>query len=268
MIVIKVGGGEGNSLTSIIDDLVSLWQAGTAWVLVHGGSAYINDIASRLGHPPQFMTSPSGYTSRRTDYKTLKILTMVLAGHVNTQLVTDLQTRGVNAVGLTGLDGRLLTGNRKKAIKTVENGRVFIVRDDYTGIIKQVNTNLLHTLLNEGYAPVVCPPAISEESEIINIDSDRAAAAIAIALQASTRIILTNTVGLLQNPDDPNSLIPKLNYADIESARQQYAKGRMKHKLLAAAEAIERGVARVIITNSTQKNPIQAALKGAGTQIE
>jgi acetylglutamate/LysW-gamma-L-alpha-aminoadipate kinase len=236
--------------------------------LVHGGSARVNEIAAKLGHPPQFVTSPSGYTSRRTDYETLKIFTMVLAGSINAQIVAQLQAKGVNAIGLAGLDGRLLQGARKKVIKVIQNGRLSILRDDYTGIVEQVNTHLLNVLLNSGYAPVICPPAISHEHEIINVDSDRAAASIAVALDAETLILLTGVPGVLQDLGDPNSVIPLLNRSQIDEAIENYARGRMKHKLLAASEAIKGGIGRVIISSSAKQNPIKSALEGAGTLVQ
>lgn len=267
-LVVKVGGGEGNLLRPVIDDLVELWRMGIRWVLVHGGSSRVNEIAAKLGHPPQFVVSPSGYVSRRTDYDALKILTMVLAGSVNTQIVSELQASGVNAVGLAGLSGRLLEGPRKKAIKSVQHGRLLILHNEYSGVVERVNVDLLRILINEGYAPVVCPPAISDENELINVDSDRAAAAIALALQVETLVLLTGPPGLLRDPDDPDSVIARLDRTEVDNAIEGYAKGRMKYKLLAASEAIDGGLHRVIISSSAKKNPIRSALEGGGTLIQ
>ncbi len=267
MLVVKVGGGEGNALEPVLDDLADLWHAGERWVLVHGGSARTNEVATALGHPPQFVTSVSGYTSRRTDRQTAIIFTMVYAGEVNKLAVEGLQARGVNAVGLSGLDGRLLEGPRKKVIRVVQNGRRMVLRDDYTGTVARVNADLLRLLLGAGYAPVVCPPAISTEHEIINVDGDRAAAAIAAALGAETLLLLTGAPGLLRQPDDPASLIPRLARAEVEAAIEQYAQGRMRLKLLAAREALDGGVRRVVIGPSAAKQPVRSALTGEGTVI-
>jgi [amino group carrier protein]-L-2-aminoadipate 6-kinase len=265
--IVKIGGGEG-SLKPAIQELADLWHSGTRWVLIHGGSAQMNDIATRLGYPPQLIVSPSGYSSRRTDYDTMKILAMVLAGSVNIQIVSELQACGVNAFGLTGLNGRLLEGPRKKAIKSVQEGRLFVLRDDYSGVVERVNVDLLRILISKGYAPVVCPPAISYENEIINVDSDRAAAAVAVALGVETLVLLTGSPGLLRDPDDPTTVISQLERTAISDAIESYARGRMKSKLLAASEAIRGGVRRVIIFSSASASPIQSALAGAGTVIQ
>ena len=122
MIVVKVGGSEGIDLAAVCADVAALVRAGQQLVLVHGGSHRTNEVAALLGHPPQFVTSVSGYTSRRTDRETLRIFEMVYCGEVNKGIVELLQAAGVNAVGLSGLDGRLLEGQRKEAIKVIENG--------------------------------------------------------------------------------------------------------------------------------------------------
>lgn len=267
MLVVKVGGGEGNEFQPVLDDLAELWHAGERWVLVHGGSARTNEVAEALGHPPEFVRSPSGFISRRTDRKTAEIFTMVYTGEVNKLAVEALQARGVNAVGLSGLDGRLLEGLRKKAIRIVQNGRRLVLRDDYTGIVEHVNVGLLTLLLEGGYAPVVCPPAISTEHEIINVDGDRAAAAIAGALDAETLLLLTGAPGLLRDADDPTSLVRRLAPADIDDAIERWAEGRMRLKLHAAREALEAGVTQIVIAGSVAERPVRAALAGEGTVI-
>ncbi|MBC7238234.1 MAG: [LysW]-aminoadipate kinase, partial [Chloroflexi bacterium] len=133
MIVVKVGGSEGIDLDAVCRDIASLVKEGRRLVLVHGGSARTNEVAEKLGHPPEFVTSVSGFTSRRTDRETLKIFEMVYCGEMNKGIVEKLQSEGVNAVGLSGLDGRLLEGRRKDTIRIVRNGRRMVLRDDYTG---------------------------------------------------------------------------------------------------------------------------------------
>ena len=267
MIIIKTGGGEGNAMDPVLDDLATLSQKGERWILVHGGSARTNEIATALGHPPEFVTSPSGFESRRTDRRTAEIFAMVYAGDVNSRLVEGLQTRGVNALGLSGLDGRLLEGPRKKAIRVLRNGRAIVLRDDYTGIVERVNNSLLTMLLETGYAPVLSPPALSTENEILNVDGDRAAAAIAAAMKSDTLVLLTGAPGLLRDPSDPESLVPNLARSEVESAIETWARGRMRLKLFAAREALEKGVGRVIISASDTLDPVQSALEGRGTTI-
>ncbi len=267
MIVIKVGGSEGVDLDAVCDDVAALRKEGVQLILIHGGSHETNVVAEALGHPPQFITSPSGHTSRRTDRRTLEIFEMVYCGKVNKSVVERLQKAGVNAVGLSGLDGRLWEGKRKEAIRAVEGGKVRIIRDDYTGVVERVNVPLLRLLLDNGYLPVLTPPAVSEQGEAINVDADRAAGAMAVALKADALLLLSNVPGLLRNFPDESSLIARVPKSDIESAAES-AQGRMKKKVLGAQEALAGGVKRVILGDSRGQSPVRAALQGKGTVFE
>lgn len=266
MLVVKVGGSAGNDYDALCDDVAARWQAGERLVLVHGGSDQTNRLAEALGHPPRFVTSPGGHTSRYTDRRTLEIFLMATAGLINKQLVERLQMRGVMALGLSGLDGRLLEGKRKSTIRVIEQGRQMILRDDWTGTIEQVNTPLLRMLLDAGYLPVVAPIACSTVGEAVNVDGDRAAAAIAAALGAQTLILLSNVPGLLRNFPDEASLITHIPRTDLE-ANMTYAAGRMKKKLLGAQEALTGGVQRVILADARIPSCISHALAGGGTHI-
>ncbi|MCD6289078.1 MAG: [LysW]-aminoadipate kinase [Anaerolineae bacterium] len=267
MIVVKIGGSEGINLDLIADDIAALAKGGQQMVVVHGGSAETNRVAEALGHPPRFVTSVSGYTSRYTDRKTLEIFEMVYCGKVNKGLVERLQRRGVNAVGLSGLDGRIFEGPRKAVIKVIQNGRRMVLRDDYTGKVERVNVDLLRLLLDNGYLPLLTPPAASYDGEAINVDGDRAAAAVAKALGAEQLIILSNVPGLLRNFPDESSLIPHIPRGQVESA-MDFAKDRMKKKVMGAAEALDAGVRRVVFADGRVEHPIQKALAGQGTVIE
>ncbi|NPA07146.1 MAG: [LysW]-aminoadipate kinase [Chloroflexi bacterium] len=267
MLVIKLGGTEGVDFAAIVRDVAALQQAGEPLVLVHGGSAEANALGEALGHPPRFVTSPSGFTSRYTDRQTLEIFLMAVRGKVNGLLVEQLQQAGVNAVGLSGLDGRLLQARRKGAIKIIENGKRKVLRGDYTGKITDVNVNLLRLLLAEGYVPVIAPLAVSEKGEALNVDADRAAAMIAAALGAETLLLLTAAPGLLRAFPDERTLIRRMSMAELDQA-MEYAKNRMKKKVLAAREALEGGVGRVIIADGRVAEPVRRALAGHGTLIQ
>lgn len=266
MLVVKVGGSAGIDYDALCNDVATLWKSGERLVLVHGGSDETNRVAEALGHPPRFVTSPSGYTSRYTDRRTLEIFEMVYCGVANKGLVEQLQGRGINALGLSGLDGRLLQGKRKAAIRIVENGRQKILRDDWTGTVEQVNTELLQTLLAGEYLPVIAPLACSEHGEALNVDGDRAAAAIAIALKASKLLLLSNVPGLLRDFPNVDSLITRIPASDVESYLQ-YAEGRMKKKVLGASEAISQGVGEVILGDARAAGCVSHALEGQGTVI-
>lgn len=267
MIVIKIGGSEGIDLDAVCADVARLAASGQQFVLVHGGSHRTNEVAEALGHPPQFITSPSGYTSRLTDRAALEIFEMVYCGQVNKGIVERLQRHGVNAVGLSGIDGRLWQGPRKSAVRSVENGRTRIIRDNFTGKVEQVNIALLNNLLDSGFLPVLTPPAISYDGEAINVDGDRAAAATAVALEASDLLILSNVPGVLRNFPNENSLLPAIAAADIDHVAAAYAQGRMRIKLLGAQEALAGGVSRVILGDARRERPISQALAGVGTVI-
>ena len=188
-IVVKLGGTEGVDFTAICQDALGLLEQDYQIVLVHGGSAEANALGEAVDYPPRFVTSPSGFTSRYTDRRTLEIFAMAVNGKVNTLLVEQLQRLGVNAFGLSGVDGRLMQAKRKAAIRIIENGKRKILRDDYTGKIDQVNAGLLQMLLESGYTPVVAPMAVSEQGEALNVDADRAAAMVAGALEADTLLL-------------------------------------------------------------------------------
>jgi acetylglutamate/LysW-gamma-L-alpha-aminoadipate kinase len=266
MIVLKVGGSEGINYDFIADDIAELLKSGQSLIVVHGGSALTNKVAEQLGHPPQFVTSVSGFTSRRTDRRTLEIFEMVYCGQVNKSMVEKLQRRGVNAVGLSGLDGRIWEGSRKGAIKIIQNGRKRVIRDDYTGKVEKVNTALLQTLIDAGTLPVLTPPAISYEGEAINVDGDRAAAATAAAFKAEALIILSNVPGLLEKFPDEASLIRHIPTAKLDQF-MSVAEDRMKKKIMGAQEALAQGIGQVVFADGRVERPVRRALAGEGTVI-
>lgn len=261
-LVIKIGGGAGIATSNIVREIAHYVAEGQRIVLLHGGSDLTNTLSEQLGHTARMITSPSGMTSRYTDSETLRIFAMAV-GQINSELVASLQQQGVNAFGLTGADGRLLVARRKAVVRSVTpNGRVQILRDDYTGQIEQVNAGLLEQLLNAGYTPVIAPLALSHQGERLNIDGDRAAAAVATALHADTLAIMTNVPGLLADPQDANTLIRTIPVEQLEEY-MHYAKGRMRKKLLGAQEAAQGGVSRVCIGSES----LRAVVKGSGTVI-
>ena len=266
MIVIKVGGGKDLNVEAIVADIAALRAAGQEFLLVHGGAETTNEVATALGHPPEFVTSESGYVSRRTDRRTLEIFEMVYCGQLNKMWVEKFQQAGVNAVGLSGLDGRVFEGTRKDTLRIRVEGKRMVLRDDWTGTVERVNVDLLKLLLSNGYFPILTPPGSSDKGEAINVDGDRASAMVAAAFQADALIILSNVPGLLRNFPDEGSLITEIPRAKIESF-MQYAEGRMKKKVMGAVEAINEGVRKVIFADGRIDQPISKALAGGGTQI-
>ena len=261
-IVVKVGGALGNRLDPVLAELAHR----SDFVLVHGGSDEVDRWGSALGRPSQYYTSPSGVVSRKSDAAHLEVVVLALAGKVQTEIVAGLARRGKSAVGLSGVDGPLLLARRKEGARAVVEGRVVRVTDDLSGAVERVNDRLLRLLLDAGIAPVVGPPAITSEGEVVNVDADRAAARIAVALGAESLVLLTNVPGLLRDRDDPSTRVPRVPKAEIESALE-LAQGRMRKKLIAAKEALEGGVPIVAIASSAPPDPIDRALRGEGTLL-
>jgi acetylglutamate/LysW-gamma-L-alpha-aminoadipate kinase len=266
MIVIKIGGASGVNIEAICADVAALAKDGQPVILVHGGSAETNEISTRLGKPPRFVTAASGFTSRYTDRETLEIFAMVTAGKINTLIVEKMQKAGVNAFGLSGVDGRAMVAKRKEAIRIVENGRKIMLRDDYTGKIETVDASLIQMLVDRGLIPVVAPLAISPEGDALNVDADRAAAMVAGAVKAQKLVILTNVPGLMREFPDESTLIPHLPAHGLEQALG-FAEGRMKKKVLGASEALDLGVSEVIFADGRTEHPLLDALAGKGTTI-
>jgi len=268
MIVVKIGGTSGLNFEAVCIDIAAHVAGGQKLVVVHGGSSETNTLSEQLGHPPQFVTSPSGFTSRYTNRATLEIFAMVTAGKINTLIVERLQSLGVDALGLSGVDGRLMVARRKEAIRIIDpaTGKQRMLHDDYTGRIEAVNGHLLLMLSEAGYTPVIAPLAISPEGDALNVDADRAAARVAGAVKADHLIILSNVPGLLRQFPDESTLIPHIDKARVEQSLQ-FAEGRMKKKVLGASEALNLGVPQVIFADGRVSDPIRNALAEIGTVI-
>jgi len=266
-LVIKIGGGEGIDPEPLLAEIASLVRAGERLVLVHGGSHATSELSRALGHAPRFIMSASGRPSRRTDRKTIEAMAMACAGGMNTAIVESLRRAGVDAVGLSGLDAGIWIGTRKDAIRAVEDGRTVIIRDDLSGVVERVDASFLTAILDSGRTPVLCPPAGTPDGIAINVDADRAAAATAIALGARELLLLTNVPGVLDNPQDPASLIERATPGHMQTVRAA-AHGRMQNKVQAAEEALAGGVTRVVIAQAHGSGAIASARAGRGTVFE
>lgn len=266
MILIKVGGGKNINWDFIAEDLVGLVKTGEKIVLVHGASGRRDDLANQLHYPTRTVISPSGVSSVYTDQKALEIFLMVYAGLMNKEIVAKLRQRGLNTVGLSGVDGALWQGKRKKELMIQENSKTKLLRNNYSGRVDKINASLLHLLLEHDYIPVLCPPALSDENEIINTDNDWAVAQTAAALGIKILVILFEAPGLLKNINDEKSVIPQINKKDLLQYLP-YAQGRMKKKLLGAQKALELGITKVYWGDGRIKNPLSNLLSGQGTII-
>jgi acetylglutamate/LysW-gamma-L-alpha-aminoadipate kinase len=266
MLLIKGGGGSQINWDYISEDIAELVKQDEQVILIHGASATRDKIAKKLGMPTRTITSPTGVSSVYTDESAVDVFLMAYCGLVNKRIVATLQKHGVNAIGLSGIDGRLLEAERKSVIYAVENGKTKLIKDNLTGKVEKVNTDLLQLMLKAGYVPVICPPAISFENEIVNTDNDMASAVIAQALKIKKMIVLFEAAGMLKNSDDEKSIIKTMEKEKI-SDFMQYAKGRMKKKLLGLQQAFDKGVEKVYFGDGRIPHPVLNALAGKGTVI-
>ncbi|MBQ9735560.1 MAG: acetylglutamate kinase [Clostridia bacterium] len=257
IVVVKYGGNamiNEHLKEQVMEDLVLLSLVGVKVVLVHGGGPEINDLMERLGKKAEFVDG-----LRVTDKETVDIVQMVLAGKVNKSLVNLLGMKGGNAMGLSGMDARLIEAEIKDE------------RLGYVGKITSVNVAPVSDLLDRGYIPVISTIGCDREGNAYNINGDTAAAFIAGALGAERLIMMTDIAGILKDKNDPQSLIP---HVTIEEAKALYSSGiisgGMIPKVDCCIEAIERGVKNVIIMDGRIPHSILMEIltdEGAGTMV-
>ena len=262
MIIVKIGGGSGINIPGVIKDLSGLDEK---YMIVHGANALRDKLAEDLGQPKQVLTSVKGYTSVYSDEKLLDVMMMAYAGLRNKRIVELCHQHGINAVGLTGLDGKLVQGRRNKGIRVYEGKKLKIIRD-FSGKPQAVNAPLLQLLLDNGYVPVVTVPIIDEQNTAINTENDDVVRVLQQSLQAETVINLIEAPGFLRDKDDEASLIKNIASHELE-AREQQVEGRMKRKMLAVRKLFEHGATKVIISDGRCRHPVTDALVGKGTVI-
>ena len=267
-VVVKIGGAKAVDPAGAIDDIAALIESGREVVVVHGGSTAVDETLERMGIEPTYVETPGGVTGRFTDEETMEVFAMVMAGKLNTELTTLFRNAGVDALGLSGVDGGLLTGPRKSAVRVLEDGKQKIKRGDHSGKITDVNSDLVESLLDDGYTPVVSVPMLGEDDEMlaVNADADRSAAAVAGALGAEL-VVLTDVAGIYADPDAPETRIESAaTPAELESVKAA-AEGFMTKKVMAATEALEGGAPAVHVGDANGTTPVTDALGGAGTTI-
>lgn len=257
--VIKCGGAVDPR--PICADVARL---GTPCVIVHGGAPQIARLAAEMGVAQRTLVSPAGVRSRYTDLAMLDVLTLAMTGRAKPVIVSALVASGVRAIGLTGLDAGLLRARRKGPRRTVVDGRTVIVRDDHSGRVVEVEDAVLRDLLEAGFTPVLSPPAAGEDGGPLNVDADRAAAAVAVALGADRLILLTAAPGVLSDASDDNSVLARCELSR-EGPVPYAATGGMHRKLVAAREALLGGVTEVTIADGRTRRPLTEL---SGTPVE
>jgi acetylglutamate/LysW-gamma-L-alpha-aminoadipate kinase len=263
MILVKIGGGKSINLEAIIADLA---KQESPFIIVHGANVLRDRLAENLGMEKTVLTSASGYSSVFSDQDAIDVIMMSYAGLRNKRIVELCQRSEINAVGLTGLDGRLVQGERNKGIRVREQGKTLIKRD-FSGKPRSINTGLLRMLLDNAYCPVLTIPIVDENGFAINSENDDIVVQLAAALEIDTVIQLIEAPGFLDNPDDETSLIKRMSLAQLNT-REAQVEGRIKRKLLALTRLCADGKTRVIITDGRGEHPIEDALNGKGTHIQ
>lgn len=258
VVVVKYGGNamiNEQLKQQVMEDIVLLWLIGVKVVLVHGGGPEISDLMKRLGKESKFVDG-----LRVTDEETVDIVQMVLAGKINKTLVNLLEMKGGKAMGISGMDGRLIEAKMKDE------------RLGYVGDITKVHINPVLDLLEKGYIPVVSTLGCDRQGHAYNINGDTAAAYIAGALQAERLIMMTDIAGILRDKDDPASLIPEINLSEAENLyKEGIISGGMIPKVECCVTAIKQGVKKVIIMDGRVPHSILMELltdEGAGTMVK
>jgi [amino group carrier protein]-L-2-aminoadipate 6-kinase len=264
--VVKIGGSLEERSDAACADVAALVGRGAAVVVVHGGAAEADRLARELGRPPRHLARAGGQRSRYSDAPALDALQLAMLGRVKPRLVRELGRRGVPAVGLSAMDGGLVTAVRNPPARALVDGRPRVVRDDLSGRVAAVDVRVLRTLLDAGFVPVASPPACDAEATALNLDADRLAAAIAVGLRAELLIVLSDVEGLLRDPADPATLVREVSEADY-AACLELARGRMRVKLAAAREALSGGVPHVVLADGRVPSPVLSARAGAGTRL-
>lgn len=263
MLIVKIGGGESLNLEGIIVDLADL---DGPMMIVHGANVLRDRVAEKMGFEKQVLTSVSGYTSVFSDDDALDAILMAYSGLRNKRIVELCQRNGINAVGLTGLDGRLIQGERNKGIRVRENGKNLIKRD-LSGKPRHVNAALLALLLDNGYTPVMTIPIADEKGYAINSENDDIICLLQQALSADTVVQLIEAAGFMDDVDDPATLHARLTRGEV-AAMEQRVEGRIKRKMHALNKLMHGDVGKVIISDGRVEHPVRDALGGAGTWIE
>jgi len=261
--IIKVGGGAGINLDGIVRDLANL--DGPVLVVL-GANAVRDDIAERLGTPKKTLTSVSGYESVFSDEQAMDAIMMAYAGLRSSRFVELCQQNGVNALGLSGVDGRAVQGQRNRGIRVREGGKMLLKRD-FSGKPRSINAPLFRLLMDNGYVPVLTIPIIDENGHAINSENDDIVNILQQALSADHIVQLIEAPGFLDDKDDPTSLVAALSRAELEH-REQQVEGRMKRKMLALRRLFEFGATKVTISDGRTEAPISDALAGKGTIIQ
>ena len=268
-IVIKYGGNamvNEELKASVMQDIALLKFVGVNVAIVHGGGPEITGFLKKIGKESSFVSG-----LRVTDEETVEIAEMVLAGKINSEIVTLLNRRGLRAVGLSGKDADLIRAEKKLAT-VYEQGEKIKVDIGQVGKTKQINIQIVNDLINQGYVPVIAPIGVGEDGTSYNINADYVAADIAGALKAEKLLLLTDTEGVYKNFEDKSSFISTLKAdAAREFIKSGVISGGMIPKVEACLRALDRGTNKAYFIDGRLPHSIILELftdSGIGTEVE
>ena len=269
-IMIKYGGHamiDSAAKSSTARDTVLLKYVGMQPIVTHGGGPEISRSMNKLGKEPQFIEG-----LRVTDQETMNIVKMVLVGEINTEIVSNVCLHGGKGVGLSGKDNHLIKA-RKRAPQVVldNNGDEKMVDLGLVGEIDSINTEIIDVLTSNDYIPIISPIGVDDNGSTLNLNADTVAGDLASHLGAEKLIILTDVPGILEDPDDPESLIRKVNIDEtLELIDQGIVRDGMLPKVLTCMEAIKNGVSSTHIIDGRIKHSVLLEIftkSGIGTMI-
>ena len=267
-VVIKYGGNAmiNNELkNSVIQDITLLKYVGMRPIVVHGGGPEITSVLNKFGKKTEFVSG-----LRVTDEETVSIAEMVLVGKINTEIVNLLNRQGSKAVGLSGKDADLIRA-KKHFAEVHENGKVNMIDIGFVGEVESINTDILNTLMDSGYIPVIAPIGVGKNGESYNINADYVAGEVAGALGAEKLLMLTDVEGIYRDYQDKSSFISSLS---LEEAQQMIADGDigggMIPKVETCIKALQGGTSKTHIIDGRQPHSILLEIftsQGIGTQV-
>ena len=267
-VVIKYGGNamiNEDLKKKVIQDIILMKYVGMKPVVVHGGGPDITSFLKKVGKETEFVSG-----LRVTDKETVTIAEMVLVGKINTDIVSLLNAQGVTAVGLSGKDGDLIKAKKHLAV-VHENGVTKKVDIGFVGDVTKINTEVLNTLLDNGYIPVIAPIGVGKDNESFNINADYVAAEVAGALQAEKLLLLTDIEGIYADYHDKSSLISTLTRKEAQSMIEEGAiGGGMIPKVEACLRALEAGANKTHIIDGRQPHSLLLEVftpEGIGTEV-
>ncbi len=263
MVIIKIGGGKNINIEAIAKNINRL--SGPK-IIVHGANYFRDELAEKLGIQKKVVTSVSGYSSVFSDDSLIDLQLMAYAGLRNKRIVELLNSNGLNAIGLTGMDGRLIVGKRNKGIRVRENGKLKIIRDN-SGKPKEVNKELLNSFIEHNLLPVLTVPIADENGKAINSENDDIVALLNEAFKPEMIVQFIEAPGLLEDANNEDSLITSLTKNDL-ILWEEKAEGRIKRKIHALNKLFVSNSPKVMIADGRAENPIDLVLNNRGTIIQ